>query len=367
MKTMKQFITLLFLLSVFLQCGTAFANDPIVFEPANSNSSLVAPKLTIAIDGTRATLSWSRVAGATGYQLHYTKYPYDNHPDSIKTGDVGNKTTVSFDLSPGDAYIATVTACKNAGSDCSSSSNIQNIVIPLPTFKNSLGQEFKLIPAGTFTMGSPLDEVGRKSGETQHQVTLTQPFYMQTTEVTQAQWRAVMGTDSFSSFVCHNCPVEMASWDDVQLYIEQINLRGEGIYSLPTEAQWEYSARAGSTTAFASGVITEAWCELDPNLDTIGWYCYNSDSQTVPVGQKSPNAWGLYDMSGNVGEWCQDWHGNYPTDAVTDPVGPLSGSSRVLRSGGWNFYAKFCRSAYRGYYNPGIRHNFTGFRLLKQP
>ena len=242
------------------------------------------------------------------------------------------------------------------------------------TYTNSQGQTFVLLPAGTFTMGSPSDEPGRCSDETQHQVTLTQPFYMQTTEVTQEQWEGLMGSNPSSFSGCPTCPVEMVSWDDAQAYVAEMNKLGEGTYSLPTEAQWEYAARAGSTTAFANGEITEysnMWdCEYDPNLDAIGWYCYNSGGRTHAVGQKSPNAWGLYDMSGNVWEWCQDWLGSYPSSAVTDPTGPSSGSYRVKRGGYWNFDAGSCRSATRPPSHDPIGyalHVYIGFRLLRQP
>ena len=236
------------------------------------------------------------------------------------------------------------------------------------TYTNSLGQTFILLPAGTFTLGSPSNELGRDSDETQHQVTLSQSFYMQQTEVTQAQWEAVMGSNpSYSG--CPTCPVEYVSWNDVQSYITQMNTRGEGTYSLPTEAQWEYSARAGSTTAFYNGGITMTGCEYDPNLNAIGWYCYNSDSETHPVAQKTPNAWGLYDMSGNVYEWCQDWYGSYGSAAVTDPTGPSSGSFRVLRGGSWGSLARSCRSASRGddFSFLGTRLHYIGFRLLRHP
>jgi len=226
---------------------------------------------------------------------------------------------------------------------------------------------FKLLPAGTFTMGSPSDELGRVSDEgPQHQVTLTKSFYMQTTEVTQAQWQAVMGSNPSSFWDCPTCPVEMVSWNDVQEFIGKMNQRGEGTYALPSEAQWEYAARAGSTTAFYNGGITVTDCAYDPNLDKIGWYCYNSNYKAHPVAQKTPNAWGLYDMSGNVYEWCQDWDGTYPSGAVTDPTGPSSGSDRVYRGGVWYGNARLCRSAFRSCNSPDYRSGI-GFRLLRQP
>ncbi len=254
------------------------------------------------------------------------------------------------------------------------------------TTTNGLGMTFSLIPAGTFMMGSPEDEPGRDSDETRHQVTLTQPFYLQTTEVTQGQWEAVMGSNPSSFSSCgDDCPVEKVSWNDVQDFITEMNKRGEGRYRLPTEAEWEYAARAGNTTAFANGGITETGCGHDPNLNAMGWYCGNSDvtyggcydtsslggpscAGTHPVAQKQANAWGLYDMSGNVYEWCHDWYdSDYPTGSVTDPTGPGTGSNRVLRGGSWLFSAGSCRTASRDWVTPGFRFWDYGFRLVLLP
>ena len=215
-------------------------------------------------------------------------------------------------------------------------------------------------------MGSPNNELGHDSDETQHRVTLTKGFYMQTTEVTQGQWKAVMGNNPSRFKNCgDDCPVERVSWVDVQEFIRKLNLRfGHGTtYSLPTEAEWEYAARAGSDTAFATGGISVLNCEYDSNLDAMGWYCGNANGETQPVAQKQPNAWGLYDMHGNVEEWCQDWYGDYPSGAVTDPTGPSSGSRRVFRSGCYYFKARYCRSARRSKLVPGIKGHTLGFRL----
>jgi len=238
---------------------------------------------------------------------------------------------------------------------------------PGETITNSLGMEFVYIEPGTFMMGSPEDEPGRLSWETQHEVTLTEGYYMQTTEVTQGQWEAVIGENPSNFDTCgDNCPVEKVSWHDVQYFIDALNAMGEGTYRLPTEAEWEYAARAGSTTAFANGQITETKCLLDPNLDAMGWYCGNSwdDKTTHPVAQKQANAWGLYDMHGNVGEWCQDWYDSYPSGPVNDPEGPLSGTSRVNRGDGWTDFARSCRSASRHIYPPENSYYALGFRLV---
>ena len=169
---------------------------------------------------------------------------------------------------------------------------------PSSTYTNSLGMTFKLIPAGTFTMGSPENELGRSSDETSHQVTLSNQFYIQTKEVTQGQWEKVMGSNPSHFSNCGtDCPVETVSWNDIQQFITLLNAKGEGTYRLPTEAEWEYACRAGSTTAFPNGDIINTKCN-EPILNVIGWYCGNSDDTTHPVAQKQPNAWGLSDMNG---------------------------------------------------------------------
>jgi formylglycine-generating enzyme required for sulfatase activity len=254
--------------------------------------------------------------------------------------------------------------------------------------------DFVLIPAGTFTMGSPTGEPGSSSDETQHQVTLTRAIYVQTTELTQAQWWAVMGwNDSFFPGV--NRPVETVNWFDVVSYCNQRSTR-EGLvpvytitgalysgihfrtatvtwnqdangYRLPTEAEWEYACRAGSATAFANGPITQLDCDpVDPNLTLMGWYCGNASHATHNVRGKAPNAWGLYDMHGNVFEFCWDWYGAYG-GTVTDPVGLEAGPFRfrVHRGGSWVGPTGGCRSAYRGTGLPEHLSYSWGFRLVR--
>ena len=342
------------------------ANETIFLEPLKHRGPLTAPILTITTSGTTVSLSWTSIAGATGYTLYYAPYPYTG-PDSIGNIPMGIQTSMSASLWHGAAFYIAVQAYDSI--ENSGYSNVEHFYIDTPaTYTNSLGQTFVLLPAGTFTMGSPSDEPGRDLDEgPQHQVTLTQAFYMQTTEVTQEQWEAVMGNNPSFFMECPTCPVETVSWNDVQNYIAQMNLKGEGTYSLPTEAQWEYAARAGSTTAFANGRITETERGYDPNLDVIGWYSYNSGDETHPVGRKLSNAWGLYDMSGNVWEWCQDWYDGYSSSAMTDPTGPSFGSTRVRRGGRWSACARRCRSASRCSSSPEDRCNYIGFRLLRQP
>jgi len=238
-----------------------------------------------------------------------------------------------------------------------------------PPLTNSLGMSFVSIPAAAFIMGSPEDEPGRNPDEIPHEVTISRAFYLQTTPVTQGQWRALMDDNpSIFSDGGDDCPVEGVSWNDCQEFIQRLNARGEGTYRLPKEAEWEYACRAGSPTAFANGEITQLLGEPDPNLDAMGWYCGNSGRRTHPVGQKAPNRWGLYDMHGNVSEWCQDWYGPYPETPQVDPAGPPKGMERIFRSGSLFGNALTCRSAYRAKWPPQSRSKFQvlGFRLVRE-
>jgi formylglycine-generating enzyme required for sulfatase activity len=224
-----------------------------------------------------------------------------------------------------------------------------------PTVTNSIGIEFVLIPAGTFTMGS---ETGEPDERPPHRVTIRQPFYLGKYEVTQAQWQTVMGNNPSLFTGDPALPVEQVWWDTVQDFIRKLNtMEGRNVYRLPTEAEWEYAARAGSSTAYSFGD--------DPaRLGEYAWYKDNSGGKTHPVGRLKPNAWGLYDMHGNVMEWVQDWYGRYTGEAVTDPQGAATGTHRMRRGGAWNSTAEVCRSANR-YSVPGYRDDFLGFRLVQ--
>ena len=224
------------------------------------------------------------------------------------------------------------------------------------TLRDKFGIEFVLIPAGEFPMGSRDKE---KDETPVHQVRISSAFYLGKYEVKQAQWQAVMGNNPSRFSNDPNRPVEQVSWEEVQQFIGQLNSReGSNTYRLPTEAEWEYAARAGTTTAYSFG-------EDVGQLGTYAWYSENSGGTTHPVGQKARNAWGLHDMHGNVWEWMQDWYGAYAADAVRDPQGPASGLYRVIRGGSWGYDARYCRSASRFDAAPGNRYGTLGFRLLR--
>ncbi len=244
-----------------------------------------------------------------------------------------------------------------------------------------LGIEMIWIEPGSFVMGAPESETGRRGDELQHRVTLTKGFWLGKYPVTQRQWQELMGTSPsyfvngrvqkkggwFSHAVVvrdvsPECPVEQVAWADAVVYCSNLDdaarakncLPSGYAYRLPTEAQWEYACRAGTDGPYGGTRM----------LDGMGWYDGNSGHQTHPVGQKKPNAWGLFDMHGNVWEWCRDWYTDtLPGDRVADPSGPNSGSFRVIRGGSWISTAGYCRSAFRNSREPGSRHNFLGFRL----
>ena len=226
---------------------------------------------------------------------------------------------------------------------------------------NAIGMQFKLIPAGEFIMGSPEDDPIKQSDETpQHRVRITEPFYLAIHEVTQEQYERVVGENP-SRFKGPTRPVEHVSWDDATRFCEILSEMDEAYdYRLPTEAEWEYACRAGTSTRYSSGDQSDPAC---------AWSGDNSDRQTHPVGEKRPNAWGLYDMHGNVWEWCKDrydtsYYGNSPLD---DPTGPTTGSSRVGRGGGWIGDGGGCRSASRLQLGPDGRFGHVGFRVVLVP
>jgi formylglycine-generating enzyme required for sulfatase activity len=286
---------------------------------------------------------------------------------------------------------------------------------------NSIGMKLVLIPKGTFQMGSPPSEMGSQDNERQYKATISQDFYLGAFEVTQAQYLELMKDNpSFfqgKEFVrripekrhpqtnrliedekvipidSSRHPVERVSWVDAVEFCRLLSELPEEkkagrVYRLPTEAEWEYACRAGSETAYCFG-------DDESQLERYCWFANNSGStefdalalfnrlagnaekyadvlfaegcSTHPVGKKKPNIWGVYDMHGNVFEWCSDWYGDYPRKPVIDPVGPDKGDERVYRGGSWFFDARGCRSALRGKYDPSFQRNLLGFRVALTP
>ena len=245
-------------------------------------------------------------------------------------------------------------------------------VPPIESITNTLDMQLNLIPAGTFLMGSPAGEPDREDKEHQHEVTISKAFYMQTTEVTQGQWKALMGTEpwkgqEFSKYVKEgtNYPAVYVSWDDAITYCKKLSEKEGKTYRLPTEAEWEYACRAGSKTTWNFGNDQNA-------LGDYAWYANNAwdigEKYAHQVGLKNPNAFGLYDMHGNVWEWCYDYYGQnyYNQSREKNPTGPESGSHRVFRGGSWRFGIPLTRSAYRARLSAGYSHGMDGFRLVRE-
>ena len=243
----------------------------------------------------------------------------------------------------------------------------------------STGMDFVYIAPGTFMMGSPKSERGRPI-ETQHEVTITKGFWLGVTEVTQGQWRAVMESNP-SEFKGRSRPVEQVTRDKCSAFIVTL-CEKEGVppgtYRLPTEAEWEFSCRAGTTGPFAGNLDDLAWYEENSKLNRLDlsamwksdwsqglrWIHVHGRSSAL-VGQKKANAWGLFDMHGNVWEWCYDFHGNYPLASVADPTGPDTGLFGVIRGGSADCNGFYCRSAWRDRCEPSFTTSLVGFRLLR--
>ena len=258
-----------------------------------------------------------------------------------------------------------------------------------PVF-SEIGMEFVWIPAGTFMMGSPEGEAGRHDDERQHEVRISRGYWMGKYEVTQGEWEEVMGSNPSRFKECGSrCPVENVSWEDAQEFVRKLNGRESGRgyrYRLPSEAEWEYAVRAGTSGATPEGELRILGKRNAPELDGQAWYGGNcgvsylgawdcsgweekqDESEwcgTHPVGHKGANGWGLHDMLGNVWEWTADWYEEYPSRSVTDPKGPGTDSHRVARGGGWGNNATALRSADRGRTKPGDRNANLGFRLVR--
>jgi formylglycine-generating enzyme required for sulfatase activity len=215
--------------------------------------------------------------------------------------------------------------------------------------------EMVFVQGGTFRMGCTGEQHSCEDDEKPVHEVAVSSFYMGKYEVTQAQWKTLMGSNP-SYFKGGNLPVENVSWNDAQMFIERLNAATGKQYRLPTEAEWEYAARGGNKS---KGNVYSG----SNFVENAAWMTINSGGATHPVGTKMANELGIYDMSGNVYEWCYDWYGSYPASAQNDPTGTSSGSNRVLRGGSWNTYAGGCRVAYRNYNSPGASGFDLGFRV----
>jgi formylglycine-generating enzyme required for sulfatase activity len=231
---------------------------------------------------------------------------------------------------------------------------------------NTMGMKLVLIPAGEFLMGSTDSGKDAQGDEKpQHKVRITRPFYLGATEVTQGQYRAVTGANPSNFQGSEDLPVENVSWEEAQAFCDKLNALekqqlGGAHYRLPTEAEWEYACRAGTTMRFSFG-------DADASLSEYAWFQANSGGKTHPVGQKRPNAWGLLDVHGNVWEWCGDgYDGNYyGTSPGADPRGPSRAAERVIRGGAWGYDPQCCRAAIRFRAAPGFLYCGNGFRLAR--
>ena len=272
------------------------------------------------------------------------------------------------------------TAPKNWLNDVTGDFDIAERTGPPQEITNSIGMKLKLIPAGSFQMGSPESEENRDGDEEQHQVRLSQPFYLGVYEVTQAEYEQFMGknlsyfssngrgNDQVQGKKTRRFPVEQVSWNDAVEFCKKLSAKEGRTYRLPTEAEWEYACRAGTTTLFHFGsTLNGGKANVDGNFpygtEEKGPYL----KRTTTVGSYSLNAFGLYDMHGNVWEWCQDWYGKdyYDKSPTTDPTGPSSGSSRVLRGGSWGNHPSLARSANRARRTPFFRNINYGFRVVR--
>ena len=263
------------------------------------------------------------------------------------------------------ALTSTPTATRRADSAAVS---VEKKVEPLAYESNNIGMVFSLIPAGEFMMGSPESEEGRKYDEHQHRVRITKPYYMQTNEVTQGQWKLVMGTEPWKGHEYVKEGADYAasyiSWEDAVKFCRKLSQRAGVAYRLPTEAEWEYACRAGTATAYSFGGSSG-------QLGEHGWFEDNAhdvgENYAHLVDQKRANGFRLSDMHGNVWEWCSDWHDTeyYKTSPVNDPQGPSSGSCRVVRGGSWDFTLRYCRSANRYGFTPSKHYCSLGFRVVR--
>jgi len=324
-------------------------------EVVISGSNMEEMRVDLTISG--ATPNGTVMGIPAGDQRQFTVNGYD------ASGAVAYTGSATLDLPAGEVVPVHVVVRSTTGGSGNGTgtepSQEEAITVDLP---GGARMEMVWIEPGTFVMGSPSTEPGRYFNEGPvHDVTISQGFYLGKYEVTQGEWESVMGSNP-SSYTGTNRPVEKVSWNDIEGFIEKLNTAaGKNMYRLPTEAEWEYACRAGMSTRWSFG-------DDESRLGEYAWYSgNNSPFGTKEVGTKKPNTWRLYDMHGNVYEWCQDWYLSYSSSAQTDPAGSATGSLRVLRGGHFYGYARDTRSALRLNFSPSYRGRDVGFRLLRTP
>jgi formylglycine-generating enzyme required for sulfatase activity len=355
--------------------GTPATSSPVA---VTVSAAPVAPSITTppgsltVTEGQPATFTVAATGSAT------LSYQWQENGVNVGTDSATYTFALPLNSHSGDSITVTVS---NAAGSATSTAVTLTVNPLLVTLASSMPLNLTPIAAGTFTMGSPASDPDYVSDETQHKVTISQNFYMGTCLVTQAQWQEVMGNNPSHFTGDLQRPVELVSWNDIATtttspaytcFLDRLNAEMSTIcpncpsgyvFRLPTEAEWEYACRAGTTTRFYWGDYTDS----DTTIKNFAWYNNNSGNTTHPVGMLLPNAWGLYDMAGNVWEWCQDWYGSYDSGPDTDPVGPTSGSFRVYRGDGWANEGDFCRSAFRVYHSPVDSYYDLGFRVVLAP
>jgi formylglycine-generating enzyme required for sulfatase activity len=353
--------------------GNAYAGDAWSYEK----------KISLTITSTLAEGSVSETQSQTltfTFGEHASQHAIDFGPDKVSVTNAtkgaffGSGAVYTLDLT-GEGGLIEVEVPANFGHQFTESATFSNFYQDTWTIELQesplVTMDLIRIPAGTFTMGSPVGELSRQSDETQRTVTLSQDFYLGKTEVTQAQWTAIAAFtgSQAQTFVGSTMPVHNVTWNEIQTWLTALDtaITEPGTFALPTEAQWEYACRAGTTTRFNFGdgfASNETSDTAGGRGDNMWFTGNNSPNGTKAVGQKPANAWGLHDMHGNVWEWCADWYANYPAGPVTDPTGPGSGSARVVRGGGYLYTAPLCRSAQRFVDDPSSRLPRIGFRVL---
>ena len=338
------------------------AVDRIAWYSANSNSSILGWNGPRRV-GTKLANAWG-LHDMHGNVSEWTADWYGPYTSGPVT-DPGGPSAGSFRVGRGSAWNHVGHLFIRAASRGYAAPDFRHeglgfrLVRTMPAWTNTLGMEFVWMRTGRFRMGSPDSEKGRRKDEIQHPVQFSAGYWLGKYEVTRAEWRQVMGSVPPAPPHCRkDCPVASVSWEDAQEFIRKLHGRESRLgtrYRLPTEAEWEYAARAGTTGARYG------------DLDKIAWYAGNTGGKLTPVGRKRANAWGLHDMLGNVGEWTADWYGAYRTYngfSAADPTGPRKGSLRVYRGGSYNDVGDDVRAAGRRSGSPRTRDGAVGFRLV---